>query len=692
MAEKTSKPFGLWPSPIQPASLAQSLRLSDVAWDSDDETLVWLEGRSNRGVLVCALSGQAPRDLTTTLSVRARVGYGGGCFSVFQGYVYFVAQEGRLYRQSLAGGEAQAITPQFGHMASPTPSPDGRWVIYVHTYEGTDGLAIVDAEGKAWPQRLVYGEDFYMQPCWHPDGTRIAWVSWNHPNMPWDSTMLKVATLDVSGPGLPTAVEVETLVDKPDVAVFQPQFSPDGRSLAYVSDETGWSNLYLYDLKTRTHRPLTADPVDVGTPAWRQGLRTYGFDPDGQCLYYVRNESGFARLWIYDLTSNQARLVESPLTEYTALSQIAVAPRRGTLAFVASSSTISARVISSTVRDGSAESPRSVRVDVHDVRVDIPDVRVDVPDVRVDVHPSCASSADASTVGRTNVRVHRRSTGETVPAADLATPQPVRWTAPDGSTVHGLYYPPTSQRFTSTGLPPAIINIHGGPTGQARASYNARAQFFATRGYAYLDVNYRGSTGYGKPYMAALRGKWGLLDAEDAIGGARYLADAGLADPERLVIMGGSAGGYTVLNVLVDHRTRGTRPTRCTRRRFFKAALCLYGVSNMFTLAADTHKFEERYLDSLLGPLPGASAVYRERSPVFHADKIVDPIAIFQGEIDRVVPKSQSEAIVTSLRQRGIPHEYHVYEGEGHGWRKRETIEAFYKAVEAFLRQYVIFA
>jgi dipeptidyl aminopeptidase/acylaminoacyl peptidase len=278
------------------------------------------------------------------------------------------------------------------------------------------------------------------------------------------------------------------------------------------------------------------------------------------------------------------------------------------------------------------------------------------------------------------VQVYRRSASENVPNAHLAAPQPVQWSAPDGTPVHGLLYPPTSPQFTSTGLPPAIIHIHGGPTSQARASYNARAQFFATRGYAFLEVNYRGSTGYGKPYMAALRGTWGLLDVEDAIGGARYLVDANLADPNRLVIMGGSAGGYTVLKSLVDHPG------------FFKAAICLYGVSNMFTLAADTHKFEERYLDSMLGPLPEAGAIYRQRSPAFFADRIVDPIAIFQGEIDRVVPKAQSDAIVASLQQRGIPHEYHVYAGEGHGWRKQETIEAFYRAVEAFLKQYVIFA
>jgi dipeptidyl aminopeptidase/acylaminoacyl peptidase len=646
MTEKAIKPFGLWPSPITPASQAQSLRLSDVAWDSDGETLVWLEGRSDRGVLACALPGQAFRDLTSTLSVRARVGYGGGDMAVAGGYVYFVGQAGRLYRQALAAGEARPITPPFGHMASPAPSPGGRWVVYVYTLEGKDGLAIVDAEGEGWPQKLVSGQDFYMQPCWHPDGARLAWVSWSHPNMPWDSTMLQMATLDASGSGLPAVVEVETLVDKPDVAIFQPQFSPDGRSLAYVSDEGGWGNLWLYDLEVGEHYPLTTDPVDVIQPAWVQGIRTHGFSLDGRRIFYVRNEAGFDRLWVYDLDRREARGVRSSLDDYTSLTQIAVAPRTGTLAFVASSSTTGARVV--------AWQPTGVS-------------------------PTGASPADDAPA------VYRRATGETLSSADLSTPQPVQWTAGEapiekGTVVHGLYYPPASGRYTGTGLPPAIVNIHGGPTGQSTASYNARAQFFTSRGYAYLEVNYRGSTGYGKPYMAALRGQWGVLDVEDAIGGAQHLVDAGLADADRLVIMGGSAGGYTVLKCLVD------------RPGFFRAALCLYGVSNMFTLAADTHKFEERYLDSMLGPLPEASAIYRERSPIFDADRIVDPIAVFQGEVDRVVPLAQAEAIVESLRRRGVPHEYHLYEGEGHGWRKTETVEAFYQAVERFLRQYVIYA
>lgn len=632
MTKKTLRQFGLWDSPIQPKSLAQGLRLSDVGWDSDGETLVWLEGRSDRGVLACVRPGEASRDLTTDLSVRARVGYGGGDFTVAGGYVYFVASTGRLYRQPLEPGPAVPLTPEFGHTASPTVSPDGRWLLFVHSYEGVDGLVVVDVEGQQWPQKLVFGDDFYMQPRWHPESDKIAWISWNYPQMPWDGTTLKLATLEVDGPGLPTATDVQTLAGGENAAIFQPEFSPDGRYLAYVSDETGWGNLYLYDLIEGRHRTLTADEVEIGTPAWVQGLRTYGFSPDGKRLYYLRNQAGVRRLWAYNLAEGAAWEMTSPLSAYSWLGQIAVSPRQATLAFIASSGTVPSRLIMWNV---GSEEP---------------------------------------------AHVWRRSTAENVPPEDLSTAQPVSWKASDGTEVYGLYYPPHSNAFESTERPPAIILVHGGPTGQVTASYDARAQFFATRGYAVLQVNYRGSTGYGKAYMAALRGNWGIYDVEDAISGARYLAEAGLADSDKVVIMGGSAGGYTVLQSLVTHPG------------VFKAGVCLYGVSNLFTLAADTHKFEERYLDSMIGPLPETSARYRERSPIFFAERIADPIAIFQGEIDQVVPKAQSDEIVASLRERGVPHVYQVYEGEGHGWRKSETIEDFFQRVQAFLKQYVLFA
>jgi len=641
----SDQPFGLWPSPISPKFLSQGLRLGDSAWDSDGQTLVWLEGRSDRGVLVAStLNGDAPRDLTDELSVRARVGYGGGDFCAGSGRVIF-ASGSRLYSLALSGGKPRAITPQFGEPAAPTLSPDGRWVLYVYSYERKDGVAVVSSSGDCWPQILACGRDFFMQPRWSSDGKQLAYIAWDHPNMPWDGCELFLADVTVPARGMPALKKEKKIAGGLDVAVFQPEFSPDGKYLSYLSDEGGWHNLYLHDLANgKTRRVTDESSAQVGNPAWVQGQRTYGWSHDGKCVYLVRNARGVSNLVACDIASGKCSPVKE-LAAYSDIQQPSFHPKKALIAAAVSSGTQSARII------------------VHDLR-------------------------------QRATTIVKRATSENISPENLNAPQPISWESEDGAEVHGLLYlpknfvaqdalslnPQSEIRNPQSKAPPAIIRIHGGPTSQTRAAFNADAQFFTTRGYALLDVNYRGSTGYGRDYMNALRGNWGIHDVEDAVSGAKHLARSGLADGEKLVIMGGSAGGFTVLQALV------------TRPGFFKAGLCLYGVSNMFTLAADTHKFEERYLDSLLGPLPEAAALYRERSPIFHAEKITDPIAIFQGEIDEVVPRAQSDTIVESLKRRNVPHEYHIYAGEGHGWRKTETIEKFYASLDGFLRTYVLFA
>jgi dipeptidyl aminopeptidase/acylaminoacyl peptidase len=626
----TPRHFGLWDSPVTPLSLARGLTFSDLRWDHDG-TLVWREGRADRAVLVVRKPDrQAPRDLNSELSVRAKVGYGGGDFSIGQGHAYFAeAESGRLYRQPLACGAARPITPAFGQYAAPALSPNGKWLLFIHTYEGQDSLGIVDAQGKEWPRRLITGEDFYMQPVWHPAGKSIAWIAWNHPNMPWDGTFLRLGKLEFPTSGLPVITSAITLAGDEKTSIFQPEFSPDGRFLSYVSDAAGWWQLYLYDLEGETHRCLTAEPADHGVPAWIQGMRTYAFSPDGQSLYFIRNEQGFSSLWQVEIASGiQQKL---PLDEaYTWLEQIAISPHDGRIALLASGNTTPPRVIS--FRSGEEE---------------------------------C---------------IHQRGTSEEISPGEYSPAQSISWSGMDGGTVYGLYYPPHNPHFSGLGKPPLIVRVHGGPTSQARAAFNATAQFFATRGYAFLEVNHRGSTGYGRAYWEALKGKWGIYDVQDSICGARFLAEQGWVDETRRVIMGGSAGGFTVLQALVDFPG------------FFKAGICLYGVTNQFSLVAVTHKFEARYSDSLLGSLPEAAEVYRARSPLFHADKIQDPLILFQGEEDTAVPRAQSDAIVALLRQRGVPHEYHLYPGEGHGFLKTQTIEHLYTTAHRFLRQYVIFA
>ncbi len=629
---KKSRQYGTWPSPISPGALAGGLRLNDVQWDNSGHTLVWLEGRGDRGTLVAQVGVQAPRDLNSELSVRARVGYGGGEFTVAGGQVYFAGPSGRLYKQSLAGGGAKPITPAFGYAAAPRVSADGKWLLFVHTYERTDGLALVDTDGKIWPRKMAFGTDFLMQPAWNPEGTHIAYIAWNHPQMPWDGTELRLATLDYDAQGIPYVAETETVIGDTDTAILQPEFSPDGRYLAYVSDETGLGQLYVYDLAEQKHIQLTETEAEHGQPAWVQGIRVYGWTGDGRSIYYLRNEQGFYKLCRYDMRQGTEKVAES-LSHYTSMGQIAVSPVSDEVALIASSVTIPSRIVT-------FESERGQK---------------------------------------TGEFIRRRSRTESIPQAKLAGAQPITWTGHDGEPVFGLYYEPTSESYQGVGAPPLIVDVHGGPTGQRTARYESDVQFFATRGFAFLAVNYRGSPGYGRAYMEKLRGNWGIYDVEDSASGALYLVEQGLADRSKLVIKGGSAGGFTVLQSLVD------------KPGFYKAGVCLYGVSNQFLLVQDTHKFEERYSDSLLGPLPEAADVYRERSPIFHADKINDPVIVFQGADDRVVPKNQSDSIVASLRARGVPYEYHVYEGEGHGFRKPETIEAYYKTVMKFLIQHVIY-
>lgn len=620
--------FGLWPSPLSPRDMATRLRLDDLLWDSDGRRLVWLEARDGRGALWCVdvRSGEAPRELTpATMSVRARVGYGGGAFCVARGQVYFAeASTGRLMRQSLAGGLPQAITPAFGAAAAPALSPDGRWLAYVHSYEHEDVLAIVDAAGRQWPQRLVAGRDFFSWPCWHPSAPQLAYVAWDHPAMPWDSSKLYLHELDLTGatPKLRTSIEI---AGGTNTAVFQPCFSPDGRYLAYVADPSGWGQVYLRDLKSGEQRQLTNEAAEHGHPAWVQGMRTLAWSATGEQLFYLRNRGGVRQIWAQALAGGPAQL-RSNEGEGSWFEQLAAAPSAA-LATIAAASGMPPQVI---------------------------------------------------VLDETETRVLRRSLDELAPPSELAAAKAVQWQTPSGPVFGLLYLPPGYMPAPGSPLAPAVVRAHSGPTSQATAGWEGEAQFLATRGYVVLDVNYRGSTGYGRAYMEAGRGQWGLVDVADTISAARYLADEGLADRARIVVMGSSAGGLTALEAL------------CEAPELFRAGICAYAVTNLLALAADTHKFEAHYNDTLIGPLPEAAERYRERSPALHPERIRVPVAIFQGADDRVVPPEQAEQIVAALRQQGTPHLYRLFPGEGHGWRRAETIESYYRELEEFLQQFVL--
>jgi dipeptidyl aminopeptidase/acylaminoacyl peptidase len=616
--KKIRQAYGSWKSPITPELIGAAIRLSDVQWDSDGRTLVWLEGRSGKGVLVAHPHGEAPYDLSGEVNVRGGVGYGGGEFTIREGLVIFTGSDGRLYRRNLGKGFPRPITPAYGGVASPAISPDNQNVVFVHTYEGRDVLGIVDTEGNTWPNKLVFGADFYMQPVWHPSGKSLAWVEWDHPNMPWDGTRLMMEDFEADVLG------VQQLAGGEETAILQPAFSPDGRYLSYLQNEGEWDQLVLRDLETGGVKTLVKD-ASLLAPAWVQGVTVQGWMPDSRKIVFLQGASGKKTLKQVDIVSGEVE--DLALPGYTSLGQPHVSVE-GRVALLAGSPQASTRVIH--LVDG-------------------------------------------------KITIHKRSTDESIPEVDLPEPYEIEWTSSDGETVYGIYSPPANGRYEGIGLPPAVVYIHGGPTSAVGIGYHMDAAFFTSRGFGFLEVNYRGSTGYGRAYRDALKGNWGHYDTLDAAEGAQALVDQGLADPKKLVIKGGSAGGYTVLNALIHHPG------------LFKAGICSYGVSNLFTLAMDTHKFEERYTDSLVGPLPEAAEKYHAWSPVFHADQIRDAVIVFQGEEDKVVPPSQSEEIVNALRANGITHEYHLFPGEGHGFRKSKTLKAFYKAIDRFLLQNVIY-
>lgn len=614
---KKLAPYGLWKSPITPSLLGRKIRLDDVQWDSDGKTLLWVEGRSGHGVLVAKTGDDAARDLTGDLPVKPTLGYGGGEFNSRAKRAIF-ASDGRLYEIPLEHGLPHPIIPKIGELAAPVISPSTQRVLYVHSYEGKDSLVLANLDGENFPQKVAQGADFYMQPTWHPSGEKIAWVEWNHPQMPWDGTRLALSDFE----------KTEILAGDEDTPIFQPAFSPDGRYLSYIAQDGEWEQLYIYDLETRTTRTLVSNAV-LSMPAWIQGMRMHAWAFDSAHIFYVRNDAGTHSLWVVDVESGKTAEVKTP---YTHIIQLTASPVDGRLAFIGESPQIAAQVV---------------------------------------------------VWEQGKITVVKRSMADNLSPEYLPSPQKITWAASDDTPVYGLYYPPSSAEYIGEGLPPVIVDIHGGPTSQKYEQHNANSRndafFYTSRGYGFLQVNYRGSTGYGRSYMLALRKKWGPLDVEDAVGGAQAFVEQGLADPKRLVIMGGSAGGYTVLNTLVH------------QPGFFKAGVALYAVSNLFTLEIGTHKFEQHYNASLVGTLPEDADFFKEWSAVFHADKIRDAVALFHGAEDTAVAPEQSKTVVTALRANKVPHIYCVYEGEGHGWRKAETIEAFYKEVVEFLQQYVIF-
>ncbi len=613
-------PYGRWPSPIEPALLARRKRFEDVQFTADGSGILWLETRGAQGVLVGQWPGEPARDLTFTQSVRGTIGYGGGEFHSSREAVVYACSDKGLYRRDFGWPAGRPILSDGFASASPAFSADGRWLVCVRSDGESDWLALLAADGSSVNPKLVYGADFYMQPVWHPSGERIAWVEWDHPNMPWNESRVVLAELEGE---IPQVGRRQVIAGSPGEAYSEPRFSPDGRMLSYIASQGDWEALIILDLAAGERRVLVGgEHMLLRTPAWIQGMRHYGWSSNGSTIYYLSNYNSRSSLW--EKPVNGGESVQIDTRPYTWLKQLSVSPIGGGLALIGSS----------------AQHPERV--------------------LRWDGHSWQALAYNDPWM---------------FPPEVFAQAQPVSWRSLDGAQVNGIYYPPHLPGVAGEGAPPLIVNVHGGPTSQALMDFPREAHFFTTRGFAWLDVNYRGSAGLGRAYLQALAGRWGELDTLDAVSGAQAMVEQGRADSARLFIHGGSAGGFTVLNALIRHPG------------VFRAGIALYPVTDLFTIDEGTHKFESHYTEWLVGKLPHAQARYREFSPLYNCQNIRDALIIFQGEDDTAVPPSQAQGMVERLSEYGIDIELVLYPGEGHGFRQPDTIEDCFARIESFLAE-----
>lgn len=632
MSETHRQPYGTWPSPISADMVAGAgLGFGHTALDGD--TVYWREQRPDeggRGVVV-RHDGDGTEELTPEgTNVRTLVHeYGGGDFAVGEGSIFFSRfDDQRVYRQPY-GGEPEAITPEpeterglryadfelateSGYLYCVRENHDAATGDDVDEPETT--LVRLTVDGDEEPAIVASGHDFYAAPTLSPDGDRLAWLTWDHPGMPWDGTELHVA--DVDDDGLLTNEEV--IMGGPDEAVFQPAWRPDG-TLHAVSDRTGWWNLYRREGDDWVS--YRDEEAEYGTPQWVFGLATYAFLDDGRVATVVTRDG-----------EQSLELVAPGGSREVPDLQLSVFGERGaprlrsdgqSLYFVGGGPATPSRL----VRWTPGESPEVLRVGSD----------VDLDD------------------------------------AYISTPEHIAVPTRDGETAHAFVYPPTNPDVQPPDdtRPPVVIFAHGGPTGATKPSFDLTKQFFTSRGFTVVDVNYRGSTGYGRAYREALYGEWGTLDVTDCIDAARHLADSGRVDGDRMAVRGGSAGGFVVLAALAFHDDMA-------------AGASYYGVADLARLAELTHKFESRYLDQLVGPYPEAADTYDARSPVHHADDLSAPVLLLQGEDDQVVPLSQAEAMVEVLSANDVPHDLLVFEDEQHGFRRAESRQRAHESELAF--------
>ena len=631
----TTAPYGSWASPVTLDQLTSaSVGLSEVRVDGTH--LYWLESHADQAgrcsVWRAPLAGGDPVEVTpSTANVRSRVHeYGGGAYDVRDGIVvYSEMSDGRLYRVE-GSAAAQPLTAS-GELrfADLRVHPSRNLVLAVREDHRGPGecvntlvaVPLCSDSGEPGPgDVLCSGADFYSTPELAGDG-RLAWVQWDHPAMPWDATTLAVGALTKDRDGSWEVADAQAVAGGPGQSALQPRWTPSG-TLVFVDDRTGWWNLYALSGADAEPRPLHAAEAEFCQPQWVLGQTPYAVLDDDRLVCSV-NRSGIQSVVLVRPSTGEL----TPLTD-DGVNATDLAAGAGVVAAVLQHPDRPATVSLASLSGPAAASPWDER---------------------------------------------RRSSSLELPAAAVARAEPVSWSSARGE-VHGFYYAPTNPGFAAPAgtLPPLITLSHGGPTSFSSPGFSLGYQFWTSRGYAVLDVNYGGSTGYGRAYRERLTGRWGLVDVHDCAGGAVAMGEQGRADPARLVVKGGSAGGYTTLRAL-------------TTTTVFAAGISQYGIGDLEALALHTHKFEARYLDGLVGPYPHARDIYVERSPITHVDALAAPILLLQGTEDKVVPPAQAEDMANAARRKGLPVALLMFEGEGHGFRRAENIRRSMEAQQYFL-------
>ena len=632
-------PFGTWPSPITADMLVQGgLSLSEL-WLEDGITY-WREGRpaqGGRGVIVRGDPWSSPVDVIPDgFNSRTKVHeYGGGSYVVHRGAVWFSNMaDQRLYRVDPGGGSPRPITPDTGgthRYADGRVTPDGSLLITVRErHEGSsrpedvvNEIAVLSPDGSSQPRTIIGGRDFYAAPRISADGTQLCWLEWDLPFMPFDGTELWVADLAPDGSISAPRHVAGRIPDTsgPGQSVVAPEWSPSG-DLCFVNDPDGWWNLYRE--QDGVISALTSMQAEFGWPAWGFGQRPFGFLSDGRiaCLY---GQGGVQHAAILDPTSGELLDLDLP---HTAIDWPELVVEGSAASLIAAGPATPAQVL----------------------------------------HLDFASRG---------VEVLRTSAEISLDPGYLSTPVPIEFPTEGGLTAHAHYYPPANPAAIAPDgeLPPLIVHSHGGPTSEHAPALELEVQYFTSRGFALVDVNYGGSTGYGRAYRERLYGTWGVVDTMDCINATKFLAAQGLADPARLIITGGSAGGYTTLCALTFHDD-------------FATGSSYFGLADLEPFATgETHKFESRYLDQLIGPFPEFADTFRARSPIHYVDLLSCPVLLLQGAEDEVVPPAQAEIMVEALKAKGMPYAYLLFEGEQHGFRKAENIIAATHAELSFYGQ-----